>query len=34
VPVPEHIAAFDNDGTLWPENPLPFQVAYTRVKGL
>ena len=22
------IAVFDNDGTLWPENPLPFQLAY------
>lgn len=28
VPVPERIAVFDNDGTLWPENPLPFQAAY------
>ena len=28
VPVAERIAVFDNDGTLWPENPLPFQVAY------
>lgn len=28
VPVPERIAVFDNDGTLWPENPLPFQLAY------
>ena len=28
VPVPERIAVFDNDGTLWPENPLPFQVAF------
>jgi phosphoglycolate phosphatase-like HAD superfamily hydrolase len=25
IPVPERIAVFDNDGTLWPENPLPFQ---------
>jgi phosphoglycolate phosphatase-like HAD superfamily hydrolase len=24
----ERIAVFDNDGTLWPENPVPFQVAY------
>jgi hypothetical protein len=23
VPVPERIAVFDNDGTLWPEYPLP-----------
>jgi len=22
------IAVFDNDGTLWPENPTPFQLAY------
>ena len=28
VPAPERIAVFDNDGTLWPENPLPFQAAY------
>ncbi|MFZ4080626.1 MAG: HAD family hydrolase [Pirellula sp.] len=28
VPQPERIAVFDNDGTLWPENPVPFQVAY------
>jgi len=28
VPVPERIAVFDNDGCLWPENPLPFQLAY------
>jgi phosphoglycolate phosphatase-like HAD superfamily hydrolase len=28
VPQPERIAVFDNDGTLWPENPLPFQAAY------
>lgn len=25
---PERIAVFDNDGTLWPENPVPFQLAY------
>jgi hypothetical protein len=24
----ERIAVFDNDGTLWPENPMPFQLAY------
>jgi len=29
VPEPERIAVFDNDGTLWPENPLPFQLAFT-----
>lgn len=28
VPPAERIAVFDNDGTLWPENPIPFQVAY------
>jgi phosphoglycolate phosphatase-like HAD superfamily hydrolase len=28
VPVPERIAVFDNDGTLWPENPLPFQAMF------
>ena len=28
VPVPARIAVFDNDGTLWPENPMPFQAAF------
>jgi phosphoglycolate phosphatase-like HAD superfamily hydrolase len=28
IPVPERIAVFDNDGTLWPENPAPFQAAF------
>jgi phosphoglycolate phosphatase-like HAD superfamily hydrolase len=28
VPVAERVAVFDNDGTLWPENPLPFQLAF------
>lgn len=28
VPESERIAVFDNDGTLWPENPVPFQLAY------
>lgn len=28
IPIPERIAVFDNDGTLWPENPLPFQLAF------
>lgn len=34
VPVGERIAVFDNDGTLWPENPLPFELAFAldRVK--
>jgi len=36
VPVPERIATFDNDGTLWCEKPLPVQVyfALDRVKEL
>jgi phosphoglycolate phosphatase-like HAD superfamily hydrolase len=28
VPPGERVAVFDNDGTLWPENPLPFQLAF------
>jgi phosphoglycolate phosphatase-like HAD superfamily hydrolase len=28
VAVPERIAVFDNDGTLWPETPVPFQAAF------
>lgn len=28
VPEAERIAVFDNDGTLWPENPVPFELAY------
>lgn len=28
VPVPERIATFDNDGTLWAEQPVYFQVAF------
>lgn len=28
IPVAERVAVFDNDGTLWPENPMPFQMAY------
>jgi len=28
VPPKERIAVFDNDGTLWPENPVPFQLDY------
>jgi hypothetical protein len=36
VPVPERIATFDNDGTLWAEKPLPFQLVFAldRVKAL
>jgi phosphoglycolate phosphatase-like HAD superfamily hydrolase len=28
VPPAERVAVFDNDGTLWPENPMPFQLAF------
>lgn len=28
VPEPDRIAVFDNDGTLWSEQPLYFQLAY------
>ena len=36
VPVPERIATFDNDGTLWAEKPVPFQLlfAFDQVKQL
>jgi hypothetical protein len=36
VPVAERIATFDNDGTLWCEQPVYFQVAFAldRVKAL
>jgi phosphoserine phosphatase len=36
VPVPERIATFDNDGTLWSEQPMYFQLffAIDRVKAL
>ncbi|MFN0197215.1 MAG: HAD family hydrolase [Planctomycetaceae bacterium] len=36
VPVSERIATFDNDGTLWCEQPMPFQLffALDRVKAL
>jgi phosphoglycolate phosphatase-like HAD superfamily hydrolase len=36
VPVPERIAVFDNDGTLWCEQPMPvqFYFALDRVKQL
>jgi len=36
VPVPERIATFDNDGTLWAEKPMYFQLffAVDRVKEL
>src|SRR5262245_61349678 len=36
VPVRERIATFDNDGTLWAEQPIyvQFQFAFDRVKAL
>jgi phosphoglycolate phosphatase-like HAD superfamily hydrolase len=36
VPPPERIATFDNDGTLWVEQPMYIQMAFTldRVKAL
>lgn len=36
IPVPERIAVFDNDGTLWCEQPMYFQLAFAidRVKAL
>ncbi len=36
MPVPERIACFDNDGTLWTEQPVYFQIAFAfdRVKAL
>ena len=36
VPPPERIAVFDNDGTLWAEQPIYFQLAFVvdRVKRL
>jgi len=36
IPVPERIAVFDNDGTLWCEQPMPVQLYFVvdRVKAL
>jgi hypothetical protein len=36
IPVPDRIACFDNDGTLWTEMPLPFQLYFMidRIKAL
>ncbi len=36
VPAPQRIATFDNDGTLWTEQPVPVQMAFAldRVKAL
>jgi phosphoglycolate phosphatase-like HAD superfamily hydrolase len=28
IPMSDRVAVFDNDGTLWPENPIPFQAAF------
>jgi len=28
IPVADRIAVFDNDGTLWPEQPLPIQIVF------
>lgn len=33
VPLPERIATFDNDGTLWSEQPMYFQVAFALDRG-
>jgi hypothetical protein len=36
VPVPERLATFDNDGTLWCEQPMYFQMifAFDRIKAM
>jgi hypothetical protein len=36
IPPPERIAVFDNDGTLWSEQPIYVQIAFTfdRIKAL
>jgi hypothetical protein len=36
VPVPQRIAVFDNDGTLWAEQPMYFQAffIFDRIKAL
>jgi phosphoglycolate phosphatase-like HAD superfamily hydrolase len=36
VPIPERVATFDNDGTLWCEQPVYFQVAFAfdRIKAM
>ena len=31
IPVPERIATFDNDGTLWCETPVPVQVYFAQI---
>ncbi|MBI1317290.1 haloacid dehalogenase-like hydrolase [bacterium] len=30
IPVADRIAVFDNDGTLWPEQPVPNQLVFAR----
>ena len=36
IPVTDRIACFDNDGTLWTEKPVPFQLYFTidRIKAM
>ncbi len=36
IPIPDRIACFDNDGTLWSEQPMYFQLAFVmdRIKAL
>src|SRR5512136_1140380 len=36
VPIPERVATFDNDGTLWAEQPVYFQFLFAldRVRAL
>ncbi len=36
IPVADRIACFDNDGTLWSEKPLPFQLYFVldRIKAM
>lgn len=29
APIPERVAVFDNDGTLWSEKPIPIQLDFT-----
>lgn len=32
IPVPDRVAAFDNDGTLWAEQPMPVQAPFLLAK--
>jgi len=34
VPIDQRIATFDNDGILWPEQPMYFQLAFALVKAM